>query len=94
MSHKKLAYLLLFSLFAVIAIPALEEAFGAVTITVNHIQSIGIRGSDEPVKSPRDVAVDSTGKIHALDTGNNRVLLYDNSGKLIKTYGSPGLTNG
>ncbi|MBI3622562.1 hypothetical protein HY212_00590 [Candidatus Pacearchaeota archaeon] len=39
---------------------------------------------------PSGVAVDKTGNIYVADTNNDRIEVFDSSGKLLKSFGSTG----
>jgi DNA-binding beta-propeller fold protein YncE len=43
---------------------------------------------------PRDVAVDSQGRVFVTDTGNKRVVVYDPDGNFITQFGTAGLEQG
>lgn len=43
---------------------------------------------------PRDVFVDSQGKVFVSDTGNKRIIIYDQDGNFISQIGSAGLAQG
>lgn len=46
------------------------------------------------LEAPRELTVDSTGKIWVTDTGNNRVEEFSEAGGFLKTFGSLGAGNG
>jgi len=43
---------------------------------------------------PRDVAVDSQGRVFVTDTGNKRVVVYDSQGNAVTEFGGAGLALG
>jgi DNA-binding beta-propeller fold protein YncE len=43
---------------------------------------------------PRDVAVDSAGRVYVTDTGNKRVVVFDGNGNFITQFGSAGMGAG
>jgi sugar lactone lactonase YvrE len=43
---------------------------------------------------PNDIAVDSTGNVYVADGLNHRVVVFDNAGTLLRTWGSIGTANG
>ncbi len=45
-------------------------------------------------KQPENVAIDSSGNVFVLDSGNSRVQKFDNTGNFISTFGSSGSGNG
>src|SRR5438445_13406259 len=45
-------------------------------------------GSASGLQHPTSVAVDSSGNIYVSDTINDRIVVFDSSGKLLKTIGS------
>lgn len=48
---------------------------------------------DAPLNQPRDVAVGPDGSRYLLDSGNNRVVVLDPTGNLVRTFGSGCLLN-
>lgn len=58
-------------------------------------QTIGQAGSDDgQLLEPRGVALDPQGNTYVADTGNNRVLVFDPNGTLLRTIGSFGAADG
>jgi len=43
---------------------------------------------------PRSVAVDSNGRVFVSDTGNKRIMIYDQNGNFIDKFGTPGMGTG
>jgi tripartite motif-containing protein 71 len=43
-----------------------------------------------PLSLPTDVAIDSKGNIYVVDSGNNRVVIFDSDGQEIGSFGSEG----
>jgi len=62
-------------------------------ITLQPVRVIGdVDTEDEnfAFNRPSDLAVDSQGRLHVLDTGNNRIQVFDREGKFVKTIGRRG----
>ena len=67
------------------------------SIQENYVSSnkIGSKGNgDGQFSEPADVAVDVKGNIYIVDTGNNRIQIFDSSGKFINKFGSKGKSDG
>ncbi|MEZ4589894.1 MAG: TIGR03663 family protein [Chloroflexota bacterium] len=59
------------------------------------INPSGIAGNgDDQLFAPRNVAVSGDGRIFVLDSGNQRVQVFDADGQLVDSWGSPGTGNG
>ena len=43
---------------------------------------------------PRDIAIDSNGHLFITDTGNKRMVVYDEDGNYVSQFGSVGLEPG
>jgi DNA-binding beta-propeller fold protein YncE len=43
---------------------------------------------------PRDIAIDSKGNVFITDTGNKRIVVYDENGNYVSQFGSVGLEPG
>ncbi len=65
------------------------------TVTGNHLQDIGKRGSGPgELNLPRDVALSPDGLIYVVDGGNFRVQIFDQSGRYLKSFGTVGRRGG
>jgi DNA-binding beta-propeller fold protein YncE len=51
-------------------------------------------GEESALLAPRNVAVGPDGAIYVLDTGNNRVAVFDTSGRVLDAWGEPGAEPG
>lgn len=78
--------------------PGLETPYEEGEISVIPalvINAAGIAGAaDDQLFMPRNVAVGADGRIYVLDSGNQRVQVFDPAGQLINSWGSPGVENG
>lgn len=52
------------------------------------------QAGDMALQAPYSVAVDTKGNIYALDTGHQRVVVFDSSGQPVRTIGAPGKGDG
>lgn len=68
--------------------PCLAAPFG----TVKPV--FAIENKADPFKHPSDVAVSNKGSIYILDGVNNRVLVFNYSGKFLFSFGNGGAGNG
>jgi sugar lactone lactonase YvrE len=62
-------------------------------ISLEFVRTIGEMESDNEALiffMPSDIAFDSQGNIHILDTGNHRIQKFDNGGKYLTTIGREG----
>ena len=62
-------------------------------ISLEFVRTIGEMESDNEALiffMPSDIAFDSQGNIHVLDTGNHRIQKFDNGGKYLTTIGREG----
>jgi DNA-binding beta-propeller fold protein YncE len=71
-------------------------AASAKTLTSTYLFSIGSSGSGNgQFQFPQAMAINrSTGRIYVSDTSNNRVQIFDSSGKFLGKWGSSGSGNG
>ena len=59
------------------------------------INPSGIAGNgDDQLFAPRNVAVSGDGRIYVLDSGNQRIQVFDATGQLLDSWGGPGAGNG
>ncbi len=59
------------------------------------VKKIGERGTaDGKFNFPTNIALDREGKLYVVDTGNNRVQIFDLSGKFVSAFGKIGDTAG
>lgn len=47
-----------------------------------------------PIENPTGIDVDSSGNVYVVDTGNSRIMKYDNDGNYLSTFGTAGSGNG
>jgi predicted membrane-bound mannosyltransferase/DNA-binding beta-propeller fold protein YncE len=78
--------------------PGLETPYKEGEISLSPtlvINASGIAGTaDDQLFAPRNMAVGEDGRIYVLDSGNQRVQVFDSAGQLINSWGSPGVENG
>jgi tripartite motif-containing protein 71 len=61
---------------------------------VNSFQA-GARGQgDGQFNQTRGIAIDSSGSVYVVDSGNNRIQKFDSNGKFITKWGSYGVGDG
>jgi len=55
---------------------------------VTDLPSADLRSSNEAagLKAPRDVAIDTRGRVYVADSGNNRIVVFDSLGALVTTW--------
>ena len=74
--------------------PAVAPTTDAPTPTATPITNpesiLVIKDSNDPMKSPYGVAINSKGKIYVNDAGNNRVLIFDGAGALLAKWDAQG----
>ncbi len=76
-------------LFVIAALSITQIAVAAEipTKSLNHIVTIG---DDDSLSQPTDVVVDRSGRIYVVDSGNDRVAIFDKSGKYLSGFGGSG----
>jgi tripartite motif-containing protein 71 len=55
---------------------------------------VAFNGGKDPLARPLAVAAGSGGRIYAADTGNNRIIVFNQAGKVIKAFGRQGANQG
>jgi tripartite motif-containing protein 71 len=73
--------------------PSGETAAGTITPKLGPPQSVPVTlkiGASSGLRDPHGVAVDSRGNIYVVDTGNNRIVKFDPSGKELISFGKKG----
>ncbi|MCA1724675.1 MAG: hypothetical protein LC748_10590, partial [Thermomicrobia bacterium] len=61
--------------------------------SVEFVWKIGRQGFNT-LKNPQGVAVDAQGNVYVADTDNHRIQKYDNTGRFLSRWGSPGNGDG
>jgi DNA-binding beta-propeller fold protein YncE len=57
----------------------------------SELRTLGERGHDEGnFNFPTNIALDSSGNLYVVDTGNFRVQIFDHEGNLVRTFGQLG----
>jgi DNA-binding beta-propeller fold protein YncE len=78
--------------------PGLETPYEEGEISVFPtlvINPSGVAGAaEDQLFAPRNVVVSADGRLYVLDSGNQRVQIYDAAGQFIDSFGSPGAGNG
>jgi len=68
-----------------------EDPYLKVYRDVDNVLAFGTLGEGPgQLRDPRNVAVDAAGNIYVLDTGNNRVQVFDPAGSFLRTWGGEG----
>ncbi len=80
-----------FVLVAVTAFPA--TAADLVTVPVRVVHELG-RDFADPLSLPTDVAVASDGVLYVVDSGNNRIVVFDSAGRRTNQFGRQGSDDG
>src|SRR5438034_10780354 len=80
-------------------ITGLMFLFGSFSPFINAqvvLKTIGSHGSGPgQLNDPRGLYVNNKGNLYVVDSGNNRIQVFDtNNGKFIRAWGSFGTTNG
>ncbi|MEZ0395162.1 MAG: flippase activity-associated protein Agl23 [Anaerolineales bacterium] len=72
------------------------QVFTAEGVFITQWGQPGFGQSSDPYGywGPRGIAVDSLGRVYVVDTGNKRVLVYDENGAFLSTFGSGGTLAG
>lgn len=78
---------------AAVAPPFDPYAEGELILTPDLVIGPG-DGEESALASPRNVAVGADGAIYVLDTGHNRVAVFDASGRLLDSWGGQGAAPG
>jgi len=77
-------------LLILVIIPGVQAAE-----TYGYVTQWGSHGSEEgQFISPSDIAVDTSGNVYVLDTGNFRIQKFDSEGQYLKQWGSQGPEDG
>ncbi len=65
------------------------------SVTAGYVSAFGSEGSKNgQFNGPQSIALDSSGNMYVVDTGNNRVEKFDSSGNFISAVGSSGSADG
>jgi len=78
-------------IYAPIALKEINASLGQIKLT--FIREWGrerAKNKSEMFYEPQDIEIGKNGLIYILDSGNNRIHVFDNSGKYIRTIGKKG----
>lgn len=73
------------------AAPAIQEETAGDGTASAPFEIVGeITGGDEPLITPAGVAVDAHGRLYVVDSGNDRVRVFDRDGNPVASFGESG----